>query len=97
MTYVTLQTLSFAIAGVVFDRCRLIDRINSVSSEVEEEEHLADTLMQMDKSLSELSELYTESRRIEGGGVNFDDIYARAEEDYKQYCAGHKKLSNYRG
>lgn len=91
MAYVTIQTLYFAIFGVVFDRCRLIDRINSVSSEVEEEEHLVDTLMQIDKSLSELSELYAESKRVEGGGSDFDDIYARAEEDYKQYCVEHNK------
>lgn len=91
MNYVTMQTLTFAIFGVVFDRCRLIDRINSVSSEVEEEEHLGDTLMQIDKSLSELSELYAESKRVEGRSGDFDDIYARAEEDYKQYCAEHNK------
>ena len=69
----------------------MIDRINSVFSEVAEEEHLGDTLMQIDKSLSELSELYAESKRVEGRGGDFDDIYARAEEDYKQYCAEHNK------
>lgn len=92
MPYVTIQTLSFAIAGIVFDRCRLIDRINSVSCGVEEEEHLADTLMQMDKSLSELPDLYTESQRIEGGGCAFHAIYAGAEAEYKQYCSEQKIL-----
>ncbi len=86
MPYVTVQTLSFSIFALVFDRFRLIDRINSVSSEVEEEEHLTDTLMNMDKSLSELAELYEEAQRIEGGGLAFDVIYANAEEEYKQYC-----------
>lgn len=91
MAHVTVQTLSFAIFSMVFDRCRLIDRINSVSSEVEEDEHLADTLMEMDQSLSELAELYEESQRFEGGGYDFNTIYANAEEEYRTYCAEHRK------
>lgn len=87
MPHITLQTLVFSISALVFDRCRLIDRINLVAPEVEEEEHLADTLFQMDQSLGELADLYAEARKLEGGGRDFEVIYSSGEEAYRQYRA----------
>ena len=90
MAHITVQTLSFAIFSMVFDRLRLIDRINSVTPEVEEEEHLADTLMEMDKALGELTDEYQQSRSEEGGGYDVDTIYANAQNEYTHYVAQHR-------
>lgn len=91
MSDITRQTLAFSIFAVAFDRVRLIDRINTVSDEIEEDEHLCDTLIQMDKALTELEELY----RMYGTSErdNFDALCANAEEDYKRFCEEQRKHS----
>lgn len=87
MSNISRQTLSLAIFFVVINRCRLLDRIDRVSLEVDNEEHLSETILDMDKALGELADLYDAARRVEGGGYDFNQLYANAEDEYKQDCA----------
>ena len=87
MSNITKQTLSLAIFSMVINRCRLLATIDRVSLEVDNEEHLSETILDMDKALGELADLYDAARRVEGGGYDFNLLYANAEEEYKQDCA----------
>lgn len=69
MSTISRQTLSLAIFSMVINRCRLQDRIERVSLEVDDEEHLSETVLDMDKALGELADLYDTVRRTEGGQV----------------------------
>lgn len=87
MSNITRQALSMAIWSIVINRCRLLDRIDRVSLEVDNEEHLSETVLDIDKVLGELNDLYDCARQAEGGGYDFDTLYANAEEEYRQDCA----------
>ncbi len=87
MSTLTKQTLAFAIFSISFEICRLADRIDTVSPEVEEEEHLCDTLMNMERSLGELSGHYLAYKSQLNQGDDFETLCANAEEAYKQFCA----------
>ena len=91
MSDITRQTLAFSIFALAFDRARLIDRLSTVSDEVEEDEHLSDTLMQMDKALAELEELYEQYGT--GDRDNFDALKANGEDDYQRFCAEQRAQS----
>ncbi len=84
MSDISVQTLSLALFSMVINRCRLLDRIERVSLEVDNDEHLSETVLDMDKALGELSDAYEAARRIEGGGYDFNTLFANAEEEYRQ-------------
>jgi hypothetical protein len=90
---ITRQTLAFAIFALAFDRCRLTDQIDRATSEEEEEGHLCDTLMNMERSLGELRGYYSAYRDELSEQDNYDALCANAEEDYKQFCEEQRKLS----
>ncbi len=85
MPEITKQTLAFAIFAMAYDRCRLIDRINRSEPGNDDEEHLPETLMDMDRSLGELGDLYA-AYGDEMNGFDFDTLYANAEQEYQQDC-----------
>lgn len=87
MSDIAKRTLSLAIYSMVINRCRLLDRIERVSSEVEDEEHLSETVLDIDQALAELAHLYDAACNLEGGGLGYDKIFANAEADYKQDCS----------
>lgn len=84
MLDIAKRTLSLAIYSMVINRCRLLDRIEHVSAEVENEEHLSETVLDIDQALAELAHLYDAACRSEGGGLGYEKILANAEEDYRR-------------
>ncbi len=93
MTTLTKQTLAFAIYSISFGICRIADRIDSVPPEVEEEEHLCDTLMNMERSLGELEGHYAAYRGELSALDDYDALCANAEADYKLFCEEQRKLA----
>lgn len=93
MPTLTKQTLAFAIFAVAFDRARITDEINEATPEEEEEGHLGDTLMNMERSLGELSGHYLAYKDELSDVDNFETLCANAEDAYKQFCAKQNKSS----
>ncbi len=92
MSDIAKRTLSLAIYSMIINRCRLLDRIERVSSEVENEEHLSETVLDIDQALGDLAHFYELACSVEGGGYGYDKIVANAEEDYKQDCKERENL-----
>ena len=92
MPNITKQTLAFAIFSMAFDRCRLTEQISTASSDEEEEEHLADTLMNMERSLGELRGLYAAYHDELSDEDSYDTLCANAEHDFQQFCTNQRKL-----
>ena len=92
MSNISIQALSLAIFSIVINRCRLLDRIDRVSIDVDYDEHLSETVLDLDKVLGELGSLYERLRLTEGRGYELETLYANAEEEYKQDCAEREKL-----
>ncbi len=92
MSNISAEALSLAIFSTIINRCRLLDRIERVSLEVDNEEHLSEAVLDLDKALGELGTVYEEMRLREGGWYDYDTLHANALEEYKKDCAEREKL-----
>lgn len=60
MPTLSIQTLMIAITSTVAARCRLLDRIAIVDAATDADEHLSESVMDIDHALGELSSLYSQ-------------------------------------
>ena len=80
MPPLSIQTLMIAIASTVAARCRLLDRIATVDAATDEDEHLSESVMDIDHALGELSSMYSQ-QTVDG------HIYPSSEQLIEQAAA----------
>ncbi len=85
------ETLSLAIFSTIINRCRLLDRVERVSLEVDDEEHLSESVLDLDKALGELGTAYEAIRQREKGLYDYATIHANALEEYRKDCEEREK------
>lgn len=71
-----------AITAVVLERCRLIDKIGTVTPEVEEEERLSEQVMDIDAALGELAGPYQRQRLVERLYPDYEILIKSVEDQY---------------
>ena len=84
MSTITRQTLAFAIYSIVFNQCLIADRLDALP-EGADDEHLDDTILNMERSIGELHDLYSEFNDQLRNGDSFDELCANAERDYRSF------------
>ncbi len=62
MTEISTHSLMLAISSMIADRERLIRKIDTEATEVDEEEHFTELVMDIDRALNEFVDIY-ETRR----------------------------------
>jgi hypothetical protein len=71
-----------AITAVVLERCRLIDKIDTVTPEQEEEERLSEQVMDIDAALGELAGPYQRQRLGERLYPEYEELMKSVESNY---------------
>ena len=84
MSTITRQTLAFAIYSIVFNQCRLADQLNASPDGVGNE-HLEDTILNTERSIGELRDLYYKFDDKLRNGDSFEELCANAERDYRSF------------
>ena len=79
MAELSIQTLMIAISSTVAERTRVLARIAVVSREVDEEEHLSERVMDIDRALGELGSAYETERKGARRYPDYETLVARAE------------------
>ena len=91
MSDISAEALSVAIFSTIINRCRLLDRIERVSLEVDDEEHLSEAVLGLDKALGELGTAYEQIRMVESGWLDYETLHANALEEYRKDCEEREK------
>ena len=84
MSTITRQTLAFAIYSMVFHQCLLADRLDALPEEADDE-HLDDTILNIERSIGELRDLYYQFNDKLRNGDSFEELCANAERDYRSF------------
>lgn len=74
MSELSMSTLSMAIRATAAERSRLLERIAREPAEVDEDEHLSEQVMDMDRALGELGTAYEALRAGRPGYPSFDAL-----------------------
>ncbi len=82
MGEISTRTLMIAIGCMVADRERILQRIETLSVEVEAAERLAEQIMDIDLALSELGDVYEQERRDSEGYPSYDDLVRMVSEEH---------------
>jgi hypothetical protein len=83
MFTVSTPTLMIAITSTVMERCRLLARIAVVDPEVDDDEHLSEQVMDIDKALGELSGPYEEQIKIDRMFPPYDALVENTKKYYQ--------------
>lgn len=73
MTELSLPTLALAITSTVAERQRLLARIAQVAPEVDADEHLSESVMDIDRALGELGSTYD---ALDPAAAGYPDYHA---------------------
>jgi len=76
MSAFTLQALNAAIGSMSFEREALLLRIESVSTEVEDEEQLSEQVLLLERTLGEFRDEYEALRGSSDGYPTYDAVVA---------------------
>lgn len=82
MSEISTRVLMIAITAVVLERCRLIDKIDTVTPEEEEEERLSEQVMDIDAALGELAGPYQRQRLEELLYPDYEELIGSVESHY---------------
>lgn len=86
MSTITKQTLAFAIYSLVFNQRLLSDQVNALPLDADDE-HMSDTILDMERAIGELRDLYYDYEDELTEADSFDALYANAERDYHAHAA----------
>ncbi|MDB5865730.1 MAG: hypothetical protein JWO70_3536 [Betaproteobacteria bacterium] len=79
MAEFSIQTLMIAISSTVAERSRVLARIAAVTPEIDEEEHLSERVMDIDRALGELGSAYESQRQGARRYPDYEALVASAE------------------